>query len=56
MDRIFLTALDKVNGLRFLGGPTGLLGFWRGVMLASPMGSREEFVSKQLLMMLANLS
>ena len=56
MDNIFRTALDKVSGLRFFNGPTGLFGFWRGVIVASPIGSRNVFVSKQLLMILANLS
>ena len=44
MDNIFRTALDKVSGLRFFNGPTGLFGFWRGVIVASPIGSRNVFV------------
>ena len=54
MDNIFLTAFERVSGRKFFKGPTGLFGFWSGVMLACPIGSRYVLVSKLLLIMVAN--
>ena len=53
MKRVFLTAFERVRGWRFFKRPVGLFDFCKGVMLACPMGSREELVSKLLLIMLA---
>ena len=50
MDNSFLEQLERVSGLILDAGPSGLLGFWSGVMLAFPIDVILVLVSNAVLM------
>ena len=46
----FLEQLERVRGLMLEAGPSGFLGFWRGVMLPFPTDVIAVLVSKVVFM------